>query len=63
MNGYEFMAQNPVLTIILFLIVAVTITEVSKHMFGYLNGDRYEQATSESERRKLNRLYSVSKKD
>ena len=47
MNGYEFMAQNPVLTIILFLIVAVTITEVSKHMFGYLNGDRYEQKNQE----------------
>ncbi|WP_162012516.1 hypothetical protein [Streptococcus sp. S784/96/1] len=47
MNGYEFMEQNPVLTIILFLIVAVTITEVSKHMFGYLNGERYEQKNQE----------------
>ena len=49
MNGYEFMAQNPVLTIILFCIVAVTITEVSNHMFGYLNEDRYEQANQEEE--------------
>ena len=49
MNGYEFMAQHPVLTIILFLIVAVTITEVSKHMFGYLNGDRYEQENQAEE--------------
>ena len=28
---------------------AVTITEVSKHMFGYLNGDRYEQANQKEE--------------
>ncbi|HFI0414943.1 TPA: hypothetical protein ACGOYS_000291 [Streptococcus suis] len=49
MNGYEFMAQNPVLTIILFYIVAVTITKISKHMFGYLNEDIYEQANQEEE--------------
>lgn len=49
MNRYEFMAQNPVLTIILFLIVAVTITEVSKYMFGYLNGDSNEQENQKEE--------------
>ena len=42
-------SKKILLTIILFYIVAVTIKKVSKHMFGYLNEDRYEQANQEEE--------------
>lgn len=49
MNGYEFLAANPFLTVILAIIAGTTITSCVKYMFMGIRGETSEQADQEKE--------------
>ena len=48
MKGYEFMTQNPFLTVVLLAIIAATFVESIKYLTGYKETD--DEQTNQKEK-------------
>lgn len=49
MNIYQFMNDSPVLTFFLFMIAAITITEIAKYIVIAIRGYEYEYKDDDNE--------------